>query len=90
MRLLMVVDGTKIRAARLAVKQKTAGKKGSQTWLADQIGAHPTSISDWERGDTQPSTRHLMSLAGALDVTVESLCGSPEVESNGGPFRDAA
>ena len=83
----MVVDGTKIRAARLAVKQKTAGKKGSQTWLADLIGAHPTSISDWERGDTQPSTRHLMSLAGVLEVTVESLCGSPEVDADPGLFH---
>jgi transcriptional regulator with XRE-family HTH domain len=86
----MVVEGTKIRAARLAVKQETAGKKGSQTWLADAIGAHPTSVSDWERGDTQPSTRHLMSIAGALGVTVESLCGSPEVESNGNRFPGAA
>lgn len=86
----MVVDGTKIRAARLAVKETTAGKKGSQTWLAECIGAHPTSVSDWERGDTQPSLRHLMSIAGVLGVTVESLCGSSEVESKGSPFRDAA
>lgn len=84
----MVVDGTKIRAARLAVKAETADDRGSQTWLADAIGAHPTSVSDWERGRTQPSLRHLMSVASVLGVTVESLC-VPEA-APAGPFRSAA
>lgn len=74
------VDGSKIRQARLAHKALTGGRQGSQAWLADQIGAHVTSVSDWERGANQPSARHLRSIAGALGVSVESLYAGDEDE----------
>jgi len=48
--------GGKIREARLA-----AGL--SQSELARKIRAHPTSVSDWERGRNAPSARHLLSIA---------------------------
>lgn len=68
-----MVDGSKIRAARLTLKEATASRKGSQTWLAAQIGAHVTSISKWEAGKHSPSSRHLQSIASALGVSVDSL-----------------
>ena len=69
----MAVSGDKIRQAREALKASTAGRQGSQTWLAQQIGAHVTSVSDWERGVNQPSARHLRNIAAALGVAVEAL-----------------
>jgi transcriptional regulator with XRE-family HTH domain len=50
--------GVKIRKAR-----KDAGL--SQSQLAGQIGAHFTSVSDWERGRNVPSTRYVLALAEA-------------------------
>lgn len=76
----MNVDGDKIRQARLARKTMTDGRHGSQAWLADRIGAHVTSISDWERGVNQPSARHLRGIAEALGVTVESLYADTDDE----------
>lgn len=58
------VDGSKIREARDAADL-------SQSQLASKIGAHVTSISDWERGAGQPSTRHLAGLAEALAQPLE-------------------
>lgn len=85
----MEIDGAKIRAGREAVKARTNGRLGSQAWLAARIGAHPTSVSDWERGDTQPSLRHLRGISDALGVQMEDLyVDSPEVERHPNPFRD--
>lgn len=79
-----------MREAREAFKAANRGRRGSQRWVADTIGAHFTSVSDWERGDTQPSARHLMAYAEAVGVPVEDLyVESSEV----GPlrsFRDSA
>lgn len=81
----MEIDGGKIRQARLNLKAATAGKQGSQSWLAAQIGAHPTSVSDWERGDTQPSLRHLRALSLALRVPLEAFYADDDA-----PFRSEA
>lgn len=48
--------GSRIRQAR-----RTAGL--SQSELAEKIDAHPTSISDWERGIHEPTIRHMSSLS---------------------------
>lgn len=78
----MAVSGEKIKQAREALKTRTKGRQGSQAWLAAQIGAHVTSISDWERGANQPSPRHLAALATALGVTIESLMDSADDEES--------
>ena len=57
-------DPSKLREAR-----KATGL--SQSQLAHKVGAHFTSVSDWERGVNQPSARHLASLADALAVPME-------------------
>lgn len=76
----MAVRGDRIRQAREALKAATNGRQGSQTWLAAQIGAHVTSVSDWERSKNQPSPRHLKRLASALGVTVDSLLDEEDSE----------
>lgn len=57
-------DPAKLKEARTA-----AGL--SQGTLARKIGAHFTSISDWERGVNSPSARHLASLSDALGVSMD-------------------
>lgn len=82
-----MVSGAKIREHREALKKRTAGRQGSQSWLAEQIGAHVTSVSDWEREVNQPSPRHLYAIASALGVRVDDLFKPHNGEA---PFRGAA
>lgn len=58
--------GDRLRALR-------TGRELSQAQLGSAIGAHVTSISDWERGDNQPSPRHVLALAGEFGVQVETF-----------------
>ena len=64
--------GMKIREAR-----KSANL--SQSQLATKIGAHFTSVSDWERGRNAPSARHLLSIA---EVTGTDLSHFTEDEED--------
>ena len=72
------VLGSRIRQAR-----RRAGL--SQSQLASNIGAHVTSVSDWERGINEPSVRHMTSIAQAtgksLDWFVESRDPFPQDEA---------
>ena len=86
----MAVSGQRIKQAREALKARTGGRQGSQAWLAGQIGAHVTSVSDWERGANQPSARHLRNIASALGVTVETLMDGEDEESDLPLSRDEA
>lgn len=61
--------------AKLKEARKAAGL--SQGVLAARIGAHFTSISDWERGVNQPSARHLASLSDALRVPMDFFRREP-------------
>ena len=58
------VLGSRIRQAR-----RQAGL--SQSQLALKIGAHVTSISDWERGVNEPSVRHMTSIAEATEQSLD-------------------
>jgi transcriptional regulator with XRE-family HTH domain len=55
-----------IRAARRA-----AGL--SQAELAEQLGLAQSSVSQWERGGTQPSTSHLLRLLQMFPTAVAEL-----------------
>jgi transcriptional regulator with XRE-family HTH domain len=55
--------GARIRQARKAANL-------SQTQLARKIGAHVTSVSDWERGKNAPSARHLLGIAKATGTNI--------------------
>lgn len=61
------------RGDRLRKMRKAAG--WSQSVLGAKIGAHVTSISDWERGDNEPSGRHIAGLAREFGVTAEFFYG---------------
>lgn len=82
-------SGDKMRSLRVAIKERTGGKKGSQSWLAYIIGAHVTSISDWERGANAPSPRHLSALAQALECDMDDLFerGEEVSAADATPFR---
>jgi transcriptional regulator with XRE-family HTH domain len=65
----------------------------SQVELARLLGVRQSSVSQWERGSTKPSTVHLLTLAirlgcslvdlaGAGDATA-AVSGAPEAERGG-------
>lgn len=53
----------------------------SQTQLGQRIGAHVTSISDWERGDNAPSGRHVASLSREFGIPAEDFYGDDDAEA---------
>jgi transcriptional regulator with XRE-family HTH domain len=57
-----------IRAAR-----RRAGL--SQAELAELLGVRQSSVSQWERGSTKPSTVHLLALASALHCSLLDFSG---------------
>ncbi len=61
---LPTILGSRIRQARRQAEL-------SQSQLAAKIGAHPTSVSDWERGVNEPSVRHMTSIADATDKSLD-------------------
>lgn len=67
--------GERLRALRKA-------RRLSQTQLAGRIGAHVTSVSDWERGANAPSGRHVASLARELGVAAEHFYGDEDDEES--------
>lgn len=60
---------TKLLGAR--IRQARKGANLSQSQLAGKIGAHVTSVSDWERGRNAPSARHLLAIAKATGTRME-------------------
>ena len=42
----------------------------SQLQLAELLGVRQSSVSQWERGSTKPSTVHLLALAAVLKATL--------------------
>jgi transcriptional regulator with XRE-family HTH domain len=49
----------------------------SQVELAELLGVRQSSVSQWERGSTKPSTVHLLSLATRLGCSLVELAGLP-------------
>jgi transcriptional regulator with XRE-family HTH domain len=50
----------------------------SQVELAELVGVRQSSVSQWERGSTKPSTVHLLTLAARLGCTLGDLAGTHE------------
>lgn len=73
---------TSILGSRIRQARRHAGL--SQSELAAKIGAHPTSVSDWERGVNEPSVRHMTSIARETDKPLDWFVESRE------PFLDGA
>ncbi len=58
-----------IRAAR-----RQAGM--SQVELAERLGLAQSSVSQWEKGVTQPSTRHMLTLLQMFPASAAELIAS--------------
>lgn len=54
----------------------------SQTQLGSRIGAHVTSVSDWERGANSPSGRHVAALSRELGVPAEQFYDGTEADTD--------
>ncbi|QZA80871.1 helix-turn-helix domain-containing protein [Deefgea piscis] len=66
---------------RILKSRKT--RKLTQVQLAEMIGIKQSSVSAWERGDADPSTDNLSSLAALLRISYEWLAtGRGEMESS--------
>lgn len=72
---MATVLGSRIRQARRAVEL-------SQSQLAEIVGAHVTSVSDWERGVNRPRIETLAAIAEATDKTLDWFVERRD------PFRD--
>jgi len=60
--------------------KKIRKQKGlSQTDLGERIGVSQQVITNYERGLREPDIETLLKIAGALDVTLESLIGEKPV-----------
>lgn len=75
-----MTTSTRFRNANL-LKARTA-RGLSQSQLAERIGAHFTSISDWERGKNTPSARHLASLSRELGEPVDFFFAADSSEED--------
>lgn len=71
------VLGSRIRQARRSVPL-------SQSELADRVGAHPTSVSDWERGVNRPRIETLAAIAEETGKTLDWFVEPRD------PFRETA
>jgi transcriptional regulator with XRE-family HTH domain len=65
-----------IRAAR-----RRAGL--SQAELAELLGVRQSSVSQWERGSTKPSTIHLLALTATLQCSLLDFSGSGPASAAG-------
>jgi transcriptional regulator with XRE-family HTH domain len=60
--------GERLRELRVA-------KGMNQTELADAAGVSQNGLSQWERGEREPSLAMAAKLAAALDVSLDELAG---------------
>jgi transcriptional regulator with XRE-family HTH domain len=59
----------------------------SQLQLAELLGVRQSSVSQWERGSTRPSSVHLLALAAVLKASLLDFAApaaEPEPPPNGG------
>jgi transcriptional regulator with XRE-family HTH domain len=62
----------------------------SQVELAELLGVRQSSVSQWERGTTMPSTLHLLALAATLKCSLLDFSGTAEGDAVAGAGQHAA
>ena len=62
---------------RKTIHQLRQARGWSQLEVAVRVGVEQSTISDWERGQTIPRPRHLMSLAELFGVSIETIALGP-------------
>jgi transcriptional regulator with XRE-family HTH domain len=72
----------KLLGARIRQARKSA--QLSQSQLANKIGAHVTSVSDWERGRNAPSARHLLAIAQATGTEIDHFTAGDDGDAEDG------
>ena len=58
------------------LKVVLAEQKRTNTWLAEQLGKDPASVSKWCTNASQPSLETLVEIARSLNVDVKDLLWS--------------
>ncbi|WP_431021468.1 helix-turn-helix domain-containing protein [Chromobacterium phragmitis] len=67
----------------LRIKEARLLRRKSQAWVAEQIEVTQPSVSEWERGDSSPSTSSIAKLCQALQVNFKYiLTGEGSLEGN--------
>lgn len=73
------VLAARIRNARRSMPFEH-GRRVSQQALADRIGVHVITVSQWERGKSAPTVANLMAIADATGQPVEFFTGDADDE----------
>ena len=60
------------------IKVMLVEKKRTNTWLAEQLGKDPATVSKWCTNTIQPSLDTLLRIAELLDVQIQELVRMPE------------
>ena len=58
---------------RLAIKKLRLAAKLSQVSLAEKLGVTQGALSQWERGESLPTSDKLPEIAKALNCTIDDL-----------------
>ena len=58
------------------IKVVLVEKKRTNTWLAEQLGKDPATVSKWCTNTSQPGLETLLQIANVLDVDVKDLLNS--------------
>lgn len=58
-----------------SIRKHRKAKRVLQKELAESIGVHQVQISWWETGRTFPNILNCISLADALQITIDELVG---------------
>jgi len=61
----------------------------TQQEFADKIDRPQTVVSSWERGAAMPPANQISTIAKALEVSIEDLCGSANVSGKDQELLDA-
>lgn len=59
-----------------------AEKNLTNKWLSEQLGVGQATISKWVQNNTQPNLEMLIKLSKILDVDINELIRSDEVQIN--------
>ena len=61
------------------IRKLRTSRKLSQEYLAEQLGISRQAVSRWETGQTEPTARNLVELAGIFEISVSELVEPEEL-----------
>ena len=69
------------------IKELLARNGRKVKWLAEQIGCHPTEVSQWIAGRRTPSLPRAIKIASILGCTVEDLFSITEQQGENNVYN---